>query len=321
MKRLLFFFYALGIFQSSSAQSGIYHPFPESNASWNQYYEKWACQFSIYPHAEKYSYVIGGDTTIGANVYHRLARPNVQQLDTCWGNNPMNIIGYAGCFRQDTAARKVFYVVPGASTEEVLYDFSLNVGDTVTSFLTSLLVSCAPDPTIVASIDSVLIDGSYRKRWEWKYDAWYSTYVVEGIGSLSGLLEAACSVIDGPFTALTCARQDNDVIYSSASYPDTACAIIDEVKTLTFRETGISASFAPNPFHDKSVLTVRGNEFGLQNFKLTVFNSLGALVREDEIPVRNAVIFSREYLSAGLYYYELSSGDNCQITTGKFEIE
>lgn len=307
------------LFSFASAQTNVYHPFPDSDAVWNIYTEIYGCPYFPFIHAERYSYVFTNDTVIAAATYHKLFRPYVQLLDTCWGQNPVNYAGYAGCIRQDTAARKIFYVPPSASAEQVLYDFSLGLGDTVISYLTSP-VFCSPQATTVTARDSVMVNGSYRKRWEWNYEGWYTTSIVEGIGSLNGLLEAACSMIDGPFTRTMCFRQNGTLLYTDPTYTDSVCSIIDAVKNIP--ETELHLSISPNPFHATATLSCPfRQQCEGQHWELRIFYTMGSLVRAEKILNIKSYLLHRGDLRDGMYFYELRESNSKLYFTGKFIID
>jgi len=149
-----------------------------------------------------YSVTISGDTLISSQIYHKLSTPFVQSIitGTC---TPYVNSGYDGAIRQDTANRTVFYVPPSDSLEQLLYDFNMQMGDTVKGFLESF---ASPADT-VHSIDSVLVGTNYRKRWN--INPWYNIYLIEGIGSTYGLIVPSPGfIVDFADYTLTCFTQN-----------------------------------------------------------------------------------------------------------------
>jgi len=313
MKKLLLISLLLFVLKSAFAQTNVYHPFPESNAVWNESFRIWGCNFWPYYHEERYSYVMTGDTVIGATTFHKLEWPFIQLMDTCFGNFPMNYPGYAGAIMQDTAARKIFYVHPNQSNVQLLYDFSLQLGDTV---LSSLVSSC-PNTTIVTNIDSILINGSYRKQFTW-YGSQVTT-VVEGIGSLNGLLDISCGIIDGPEFNLGCFKENNVVMYTNPSFADSVCATINGIKNIDDVKT--TTTIFPNPFHNTAELRFDNTRLAGDKIELKIYNTMGELVREEEILPVNSYILHRAGLSDGLYFYELRTHNYGPVDHGKFVIE
>ncbi|MEO8087240.1 MAG: hypothetical protein ABI763_10495 [Bacteroidota bacterium] len=84
-------------------------------------------------------------------------------------------------------------------------------------------------------------------------------------------------------------------------------------------------SFSPNPFH--STATIRSNsQFTMHDAQLKIYNAMGSLVRIEHIsnitPDNNQdYILHRDYLSNGLYFYELRSNNYELLGRGKFVIE
>src|SRR5260221_423267 len=125
-KALLLIF--ITAFIKTQAQTSVYHPFPDSNAYWNCNFGGACSTLVFFDH--NYTYTIISDTTIGAFNYHKLWVPAIVITDECWGNTVTSGY-YAGAYRQDNANRKVYFVPPSSSAEKLLYDFNLNVGDTL----------------------------------------------------------------------------------------------------------------------------------------------------------------------------------------------
>ncbi len=87
---------------------------------------------------------------------------------------------YIGAIRDDIINKQIFYVPVGQSDEELIYNFNLEIGDTLFSYLNS------HEPLIVDLVDSVLISDEYHKRIQFQYD---EAEIIEGIGSRTGVVE------------------------------------------------------------------------------------------------------------------------------------
>ena len=74
----------------------------------------------------------------------------------------------------------------------------------------------------------------------------------------------------------------------------------------------------PNPFHESAKLN---SPFMMHNAQLRIYNTMGSLVREEEISNINSYILQRDDLGDGLYFYELLTPDSQLIGVGKFVIE
>lgn len=288
----------------TKAQTSIYHPFPDSNAVWNVNYSLYWCNL-FDPFNEQYSYLIDGDTTINSTTYHKIISPFIEKtIPTC--TSYVNRSGYKGCIRQDTTLKQV-YLIPGSNNvEEILYDFSLQVGDTLNGYL---FQSCPA--IVVISIDSILIDNSFRKRW-WVMPTFLesdSSSIIEGIGFSIGLFEYSCIFIDGPTTLLTCFRQNGNTLYPNFS---TTCDIITTNSNIP--ELNSTFSFYPNPFH--STATFNSNTL---KAKLKIYNTFGKIERIETI-ISHSITINRNGLSDGIYFYQLVN-ENGLIANGKFIIE
>ena len=207
MKKLLLFITVL-ITLSSVAQKSVYYPFPESNAQWNM-------QLTLmgYPGPalmEFYSIIIPGDTLINGLPYHQLFIPYV--VSSVKSTTTLTSDGYRGAIRQDVLNRKVYIIPPDANTEQLLYDFAMQVGDTVRGYIETNLTT----KDVVVSIDSVLVGADYRKRWE--INSGYNIYFIEGVGSTYGLIEdSPGGVVDWADISTTCFSQNGNTLYPGTS--------------------------------------------------------------------------------------------------------
>lgn len=97
-----------------------------------------------------------------------------------------SIGGHIGYIREDTVAKKVYYLDKFASSEDLLYDFSLSVGD---SIYMNFMSSFAPFPSgyyKVKSIQNITIKAGIRKQFNLKRNTGFSDTlkIVESLGSL-----------------------------------------------------------------------------------------------------------------------------------------
>lgn len=237
-KYLLICFFALQL-SNIHSQTNRYFPFPDSNAVW--------CD-SI---CGEESFFISLDTIVGIHTYHKL----IQNLHSCQigAGGGCNIYScnyqlnkYAGGIRQDTGLRKVYFLAAYDTSEVLLCDFSLNVGDTVKTYNTLPLY---PN-SVVTSIDSILIGAQYRKRWTVYMQgclAWYSQ-IIEGIGSTFGLLDqryphGLCRT----YGKLYCFSQNDQTLYPNYS-PSTGCTKVTGINVYFPAE---SLSVYPNPTNNQ----------------------------------------------------------------------
>jgi hypothetical protein len=125
---------------------------------------------------------------------------------------------YEGTIREDTINKQVFYKY--GEIEGLIYDFSLEVGDTVqvdNQYFNYHVVSL-----VVDSIDMVDVNGIIRKRFflfgiqNPMMDPYYPDEIwIEGIGSNFGIMYSGAGVFGwgGGTVKLLCASQNDNTIY------------------------------------------------------------------------------------------------------------
>jgi hypothetical protein len=234
------------------AQTNAYAPFPDSAAAWNINFSSSCIAGDTY---EKYSIQLVGDTSINNQKYHKLGTPYVQSMNS--GTCDRKIKGYKGAIRQDILKRKVYFIAPASKTEQLLYDFNLQVGDTVKGYL----VRTPDSKNIIKSIDSVLVGAKYCKRWNFNCNQ--GNYIIEGLGSTFGLIEPlpACAV-DLPDYSISCFSKNNKTVYPDKT---TNCQLITGIKT--FEKESYEIKIHPNPAID--FLTIEFDEITIKEILLT----------------------------------------------------
>jgi len=284
MKKLILFVNLNLIVFLSFSQTNIYYPFPEGNVVWNYNY----IHFCFGGHAnEFYSIIIDGDTIISDSTYKKLHIPFVLSLTTgtCTSVSP----GYKGAFRQDTLNRKVYFVSPSSNTELLLYDFNLQIGDTIIR-----PYGYAVD--VVIDIDSVLVGSNYRKRW--KINQGYNIYIIEGIGSTYGLIaNSPGAYVDHPDYFLTCFSENNMILYPNQN---NNCEIITGVETDKEKDFGVS--IFPNPSAGTATLLI--NDSNIEVKLINIRSLLGQLLYSKHLNEAKALI-DISNLNNGIYILEI----------------
>ncbi len=116
-----------------------------------------------------------GDTTINNLNYHKLYR-NIR--DIFCSQVFIYQHGLIGAIREDTSLHRIYQWDPIENSEQLLYDFNLEAGDTV----------YYPINAIVDKIDTIITnDGISRRRWNC-YGPFGRGAIIEGIGSTNGVL-------------------------------------------------------------------------------------------------------------------------------------
>lgn len=286
----IFIFVIASTTKQSVAQTNVYHPFPDSNASWLI-----ECCGVVGPPPTPPScnwiqhQVTGADTIIGSYTYKKVFDGS----------------SFVGAYRQNIPNKKVYCINQlFQNTEYLLYDFALAVGDTFTA---RPLADC-DSFSVVTSIDSILIGGGYRKKINFQSITCCAFIsIIEGIGSEAGLFEHSC--FEG-WCGL-CEYKNDSITFD---YNIGSCnATVSEI--FSIRAIYIS----PNPF---STQTTLHSEKVFNNATLTIYNSFGQQVKQItpiNIGAGQTIILHRENLPSGIYFLRLTQ-DNATFATSKLVI-
>lgn len=219
MKKLLLIISILSVIAAKS-QTSVYHPFPDSNACWNIDMSQGMCFLGGWSD-EKYSIVIIGDIFINGQTYRKLFTPFVKFTNISGSCTQQNYPGYKGAFRQDIPDRKVYFIPPALTVEQLLYDFSMNPGDTVKGYLQQEWGTT----DVVQEVDSVLVGDSYRKRW--LINPCYNIQWIEGVGSNYGLLQPSPGCMtDMAYYEINCFSLNGVSLYPETS---SECLLITSI--------------------------------------------------------------------------------------------
>lgn len=276
MKKKLCFFFILVAFISmeSNSQANVYHPFPDSNAVWVNWWSNICSGQSMIQCNSDYQYVLRGDTVISGQKYAKL------YSEGWWSNCVASQMGYTCStpvfgsnyycgIRNDSANKKVYFITGGS--EALLYDFQLNLSDTIKAQVGY--------GSIITKIDSIAIGGSFRKRFITSPSPGVFS-IIEGVGLVdvdtTGGGYWAELFMGGPcicptFWAFSCFWQDGVNLYG-----DTSCSIINSVKNYPSLNNDVAIS--PNPANQQ--IQLKGlNE--ISSYYLV--NYLGKKLREGEV--------------------------------------
>jgi hypothetical protein len=303
MKRILLFYFPLIFFKNVSAQTNVYHPFPESGGVWNEQLEYY-CFSGGYDH-EYYTRIMANDTMIGLKTYHKIiVQGRISVVDTnCFSYPPNPAFAY---IRQDTSMRLVYFISPGDSNENVIYDFNKVVGDSI-------------GEGIISSIDSVLVGMDYRKRWNITgCTNGCTAFIIEGIGSSSGVIRNPCNFCQphSPGYTLNCYSENGTLLYTDGT---TQCQLIDKV-AYGANEV-LKPAVLPNPFHTTATIGRDNPELIFRNCELEIFNAMGMLVRKENVPNINSFVLHRGAMTNGLYFFQLNSRGDEHVYNGRFVID
>lgn len=290
-------------FINGLSQEYRYVPFPDSNAIWSEIHYPPVFSGDL-PTCQSYV-LFNEDTVINAQTYHKLFQLNDTVIDR------KNAI-YMGGIREDST-KKIYYLgkhpYPSDFPEDeelLLYNFSVNIGDTIRNVMFMLIEHYI----VVTEIDTIFFkDNSIRKiiNFDYPYVKW-----MEGIGNNLGLLFFSGSIPnDGRWNDLICFFHNDTLIYHYDKYDGCFCTIADIHEQR--KEKNCNVYFYPNPLIQKSVLHWGTTIF--DNLEILNINGISFLHSNVE-GLTEILIYKNEYQS-GLYIYKLTTQTGNSVF-GKF---
>jgi len=298
-----------------------YVPFPTSNAIWSEVYYFTDDIWWEPPSYERFT-VNGEDTVINDIIYKKI----YMFFDTFFD---INTAIYVGALREDENKRvwlkmdspvhpnkpAQFY----ANVDEILlYDFSVNVGDTINSEY--LNIHCHYVNIVVEKIDTIQIDNSYRRKIkiigiddDFVYD-WYSIEWIEGIGSTQGLFFT--TEIDGcgcgAQNKLICFKQDGEILYFDNYFFD-ECFPFSRIEHISNKSEIIVYS---NLLRDNIIF-----DFGqLLIMEMQIYDITGRLCHEYDVCMQTTFVLPKNHYKSGIYLYK-AINKNGNVYAGKFIIK
>jgi len=236
-------------------------------------------------------YGFQGDTIINSEQWFKIYSSN----DSLFQND----LVYRGLIRADNS--KVFYL-DTLNQIDTLYNFSLNVGDSVLFDLYGMY----PEWLQVVNVDSIQISGNYYKRLKFAeptiqaFDELNEIWI-EGIGSIHGPLFPNFPVKfsqEIPDSMLvTCTFSNNQQVWQHPTYPSCYVNIVLSVDPLELLDFKIY----PNPFTNK----IHIENIGLQQYELTILNRLGQTIKQIQVNNKNQTIDLTE-LKTGIYLLRIN---------------
>lgn len=237
------------------------------------------------------AYSVNGDTTINGENYAQISAVEKHWLtEGIFGNGtcPANVdysSFFAGGIREDNM--QVFFYDPVGNSEYLMYDFNLTIGDTVPD---PSGYNFSPEYHIIDSIDSILIDNSYRKRYILPEINGVPTHIIEGIGASTGLLYFISSSLSC-YSELSCYKENGMTIYPEGTFCDMNLGVLED---------RLYMEISPNPASD--ILTIQ-SDVG-STMEVEILNSFGQVVLKESLSeLMNEMDVSQ--LSSGIYFVKI----------------
>jgi len=259
-------------------------PLVKEGAIWRETIYAWE---SFYPFTRQ-QYVMQGDTIINNKEYKKVYETNFDSIITQRT--------YVGAMREDSLAKVFFIRDPNShypvdmgyfndSIEKILYDFTLQVGDTMTLHLPSASTE------IVYTIDTLLICGSFRKV----FNANFSRSWIEGIGDTHGLF-APCILEFEHIGTLIC-------------YEDSMCF---------WQNPFYSVCVYPNPANN--YLNI---DLGMYKgeFKFEIYNTIGQHIKTNVFVASENYTIDISNLPKGVYFYNLIKDSRWKLKSDFFIVQ
>ena len=199
--------------------------------------------------------------------------------------------GYIGATRYENETKKVYFRPVESSEEYLLYDFDLNIGDT-------LPTSYVYDPEFagiitIDFIDTVIIAGDSIKRFHMDEAGFGGEYIINGIGSSLGLLEEISPYFEHSYTLLCFENLE-----TSITYPESGnCTLITDINDSYF-EKSINVTLFPNP--TKGRLSLNINEISNIKYEIQIIDLLGKVLYKLNSN-ENTSELNLEHFQSGMY--------------------
>ncbi|MDP3444026.1 MAG: T9SS type A sorting domain-containing protein [Ignavibacteria bacterium] len=293
---LIFLFSVISATKTTEAQT--YRPMLQDSVRWIVIRSDWY-------NPDRWEYFALGDTLVDnilyKKIYHRFLEPEYGMLPPY---EPVSPYVLHGLMREDTLTRQVFGIRLNAKyfngcpigMEALMYDFSVNVGDTINHFCI-ILQMCGE--VNIHSTGQSNVFGIYTRWFEVASGcSWGRLY--EGIGSSYGLWEAMFTPVKSQYLSYT---------FLEYYCPDAVCPFIVGTKELKANDRSLKVY--PNPATTETWLQLPEN-IVLENARVELYSSSGRQLYKAQ-PTSYFHKIETANLPKGLYLVRLWDGERWMV--------
>jgi len=281
----------ISLLNKLSAQE--YRPFPTKNCIWTEFFHPGGGVYKTNYH----NYALkDNDTIINGKQYHKL----YHSFDTIFTEDKV-----CGGLREENK-RVYYYSIDSLislntplpiGTEIILYDFNLQVGDTIWDDTYRLR---RINGLVLAKTDSILLNTEYRKAYTFSY-IWSQQYLfnadrwVEGIGCMRGLLSDIGDIPTSDYSCwLICFIQEGEVLYHDNNFSTCFNNNTNRVELLNGKS---KIKISPNPIGSSARVELDNSSYK----KLVVTDQYGRTMRKYNLEGTRSLNIDREDLARGIY--------------------
>ena len=190
-----------------------YHPIVEEGKQWNVLFSyPWNPPEPQHKYTDIYK--IEGDTLLDGVSYKVMYTTRNEDL-----------MGWSVCgVIRETEDKQVLYRRDGASYDEILYDFSMEVGDTICMCDDGFYACCM----VVVEKGEILVNDEPRQQivLEYPFGNGEQEVWIEGIGSLYGIVNTGALFMTGGSTNLLCYYEGGDLIWQNTTPGYNECYMV-----------------------------------------------------------------------------------------------
>jgi len=292
MKNLKLIFIFLLLKFSLIIQAQPNHFFPMENGVWEEVHVGFTGDpYPIY-------IVTCGDTVINNETHAKLYEIHLDSL-----GNEMTRTYIAAT---KTGADVVDCIIAGTQNSFVLYDFSIETGQSITLESTWLGLPT----TFTVTSNSLMSDNAGLIRRVINLESNTSSEVwIEGMGSNKGVLNRGHPVIADFESSLNCFKYEDILIWSNDTNMPTCEFSFTEICGTTSLDDfsffdKIKMQVSPNPMAVEATIQIEGLDL-LSQPEIRIYNLQGQLIRKLMELNEEKLLFLRKDLKAGMYVFEL----------------